>query len=226
MHKTISISVDALDKKQLEDKHVHDVYQVIGKHFSDTRYKPWPVVESFLNDLDIGSIGADVGCGNGKYLGVNPNVAVLGSDRSNVLLDIVRDRGFEAMICDTLDLPYRSESFDFALSIAVIHHLSSNERRLAALKELLRIIKPGGRLLVFVWALEQSGKRTFQTQDNFVSWSMHHEKYSADGPQVFQRYYHVFVKDELESLIRQTNMCTIVQSGYDRDNWFAICQRT
>jgi len=224
--KTTAISVNDLNKSQLEDEHVHQVYEEIGKHFSDTRYKAWPVVESFLNGLDVGCIGADVGCGNGKYMAVNRNIVMLGSDRSSILLGICRDRGFEAMTCDTLDLPYRSNSLDFALSIAVIHHLSSPERRLAALQELLRIIKPGGKLLVFVWALEQSGKRKFDQQDNFVSWSMPHGKYlDGDAPKVYQRFYHVFVEGELEDLIKQTNACEIEQSGYDRDNWYAICRK-
>lgn len=43
--------------------------------------QPWPVVEDFLNSLEQGSLGADIGCGNGKYIGVNPNVCILGSDR-------------------------------------------------------------------------------------------------------------------------------------------------
>ncbi|ORY46743.1 hypothetical protein BCR33DRAFT_637631, partial [Rhizoclosmatium globosum] len=56
------------------------VYEAIAPHFSATRYKPWPVVETFLKSLPPGSIGADVGCGNGKYLGVNPSLYTIGSD--------------------------------------------------------------------------------------------------------------------------------------------------
>jgi len=44
--------------------------------------QPWPIVESFLNGLPDGSIGLEVGCGNGKYLGVNSNVFIVASDRS------------------------------------------------------------------------------------------------------------------------------------------------
>ena len=55
----------------MEKEHVYDVYEKIAPHFSNTRYKPWPRVEQFLNSLPQGSIVLDVGCGNGKYLGCN-----------------------------------------------------------------------------------------------------------------------------------------------------------
>jgi tRNA (uracil-5-)-methyltransferase TRM9 len=65
----------------LESRSVHRVYDVIASHFSETRYKPWPLVEKFLKELSPGSVGLDVGCGNGKYLGINQEIFIIGSDR-------------------------------------------------------------------------------------------------------------------------------------------------
>lgn len=45
------------------------------------------------------------------------------------------------------------------LCIAVLHHLSTAERRLAGLRELVRVTRPGGLVLVYVWALEQEVKK-------------------------------------------------------------------
>lgn len=42
-------------------------------------------VKRFIQELAPGAIVADVGCGNGKYFGVRPDIAVLGSDRSSGL---------------------------------------------------------------------------------------------------------------------------------------------
>ena len=50
---------------------------------------------------------------------------------------------------------FRSDAFDVCLCIAVLHHLSTTERRLAGLRELVRVTRPGGLVLVYVWALEQ-----------------------------------------------------------------------
>lgn len=55
----------------MEKEHVYDVYEKIAPHFSNTRYKPWPKVEQFMNEIEKGSFVADIGCGNGKYLGCN-----------------------------------------------------------------------------------------------------------------------------------------------------------
>lgn len=43
--------------------------------------QPWPIIERFLKNLPAGSVGLDIGCGNGKYLAVNPDVFIVGSDR-------------------------------------------------------------------------------------------------------------------------------------------------
>lgn len=50
------------------------------------------------------------------------------------------------------------------MCIAVLHHLSTAERRLAGLRELVRITRPGGLVLVYVWALEQEAKKVKKKQ--------------------------------------------------------------
>lgn len=57
-----------MDPAQLEDEHVRQVYEGIAHHFSSTRYKAWPVVEEFVRRLSAGSVGVDVGSGNGKNI--------------------------------------------------------------------------------------------------------------------------------------------------------------
>ena len=74
----------------MEKQHVYEVYEKIAPHFSNTRYKPWPMIVEHLNSLPDGSIVADVGCGNGKYLGVNPKLHMIGTDRSFNLIGCAR----------------------------------------------------------------------------------------------------------------------------------------
>ena len=60
---------------------------------------------------------------------------------------------------DNLALPVRSGSFDAALSTAVIHHFASTERRVRALRELTRILRIGGKLMITAWAMEQQTRK-------------------------------------------------------------------
>uniref|UniRef100_A0A665UFQ1 tRNA (carboxymethyluridine(34)-5-O)-methyltransferase n=1 Tax=Echeneis naucrates TaxID=173247 RepID=A0A665UFQ1_ECHNA len=143
------------DATRLEEEYVHRVYNAIASHFSSTRHSPWPSVCHFLSLLPAGSVLADVGCGNGKYLGVNPELITVGCDRSNALVQICVERGFQAFVSDALSVPLRTASCDACISIAVIHHFSTPERRLAAVRELTRILRPKGQALIYVWAFEQ-----------------------------------------------------------------------
>ena len=161
--------------EQYEQEHVHEVYEQIASHFSSTRYKPWPVIERFLKELPEGSIGLDVGCGNGKYFAVNPKIFIVGSDRSiNLATIAARHRPSSVIVADILDLPHASNSFDFVICIAVVHHLSNSERRVNGIKSILECLKKGGRALIFVWALEQENSRRGWTerddQDIMVPW--------------------------------------------------------
>lgn len=105
------------------------------------------------------------------------------------------------------------------------------ERRKHALAEMARSVKSGGRILVFAWALEQPVTSSLyrhplgylevgNTQDVLVPW-----KNKADGT-VHQRYYHLFRQGELEDLAEGSGVLSVVQSGYDRDNWYAIYQKS
>ncbi|KAJ5179020.1 uracil-5--methyltransferase Trm9 [Penicillium capsulatum] len=221
----------ATDAEQYEQQNVHEVYQHIADHFSSTRYKPWPIVESFLKGLSPGSIGLDVGCGNGKYLAVNKSVFIVASDRSENLVRIaVKHQPHSSIVADIHHLPHQSASFDFAISIAVIHHLSTPDRRVQAIAEIMRTLRrssasqPGGKLLIYAWALEQKSSRRGwdkgDPQDIMVPW-VRKGKPSEEQPQTFNRYYHLFTEGELEQNIEQAGG-HVLESGYEKDNWWAI----
>ena len=57
------------------------------------------------------------------------------------------------LICDNMSLPYKDDSFDAVLSIAVIHHIATTERRVRALRELARVLRVGGRIATKILTL-------------------------------------------------------------------------
>lgn len=196
---------------------------------------------------------ADVGCGNGKYLAVNPDIQMIGTDRSFNLIGCARDRiaGSQTFVADSLILPMRDSSVDACISIAVVHHFSTDSLRVQALSEMYRIMKVGGKLFCLVWAYEQENKK-FVTQDVFVPW--HLQDMYEENPQptstveakpeeskfidtakkdkdkqatVYHRYYQVFRQNELEQLIIKhfPGQLEIVDNFFDHANWVVICKK-
>ncbi|KAK9154336.1 hypothetical protein Sjap_001816 [Stephania japonica] len=139
----------------IEKKYVHHVYDAIAPHFSSTRFAKWPKVATFLNSLARGAVVLDAGCGNGKYLSLNPDCFYIGCDISPSLINICAGRGNEVLVADAVNLPYRAGFGDAAISIAVLHHLSTESRRRKAIEELIRVVHKGGLVLITVWAVEQ-----------------------------------------------------------------------
>ncbi|NXN98302.1 TRM9B methyltransferase, partial [Rhinopomastus cyanomelas] len=154
---------------QLEKKHVHSVYENTAAYFNDLQSKAWPRVRSFLLEQKPGSLVADIGCGTGKYLGVNGQLYNVGCDYCRALVEIARKKEDEVLVCDNLNLPFRDQCFNAVISIGVIHHFSTKQRRIRAVKEMARVLTPGGQMMIYVWAMEQKNRR-FEKQDVFVPW--------------------------------------------------------
>lgn len=135
-------------------------------------------------------------------------------------------------MADAHHLPHPDLRFDFAISIAVVHHFATKERRIDALKAIIACLRTGGKALVVVWALEQESSPRWWTKDSnadvFVPWTLTShlpkgEKFSNGESEtnVYNRYYHLFKEGELEASIAAANGF-VLESGYERDNWWAI----
>ncbi|XP_074084264.1 putative tRNA methyltransferase 9B [Macrotis lagotis] len=155
---------------QLERQHVHEVYKSKAAYFSDLQGKAWPRVRQFLLEQKPGSLVADIGCGTGTYLRLNSQVFQLGCDYCGPLAAVARRRGCEVLLADNLRLPFRQRAFDALISIGVIHHFSTAQRRTQAIQEMARVLVPGGRVMIYVWAMEKN-HRHFDKQDVFIPWN-------------------------------------------------------
>eukprot|EP00516_Mucochytrium_quahogii_P006195 CAMPEP_0203760512 /NCGR_PEP_ID=MMETSP0098-20131031/13781_1 /ASSEMBLY_ACC=CAM_ASM_000208 /TAXON_ID=96639 /ORGANISM=" , Strain NY0313808BC1" /LENGTH=407 /DNA_ID=CAMNT_0050654095 /DNA_START=154 /DNA_END=1377 /DNA_ORIENTATION=+ len=229
---------------ELEIEHVQKVYNQVASQWHGTRYKSWPKVAAFINSLHKGSFIGDIGCGNGKNLPACNSVGYgIGCDFSSSLVDISAGQGFEAFVADNLHLPFRDGIFDAVLSIAVLHHISSEARRVRLVSETMRIVKPGGRGLFYAWAQEQDdgvSRHVFGEQDVLVPFHARKDKTKREQAEqvsharedssknafVFQRYCHVYVKGELEGLFACLDDCVVVDSYYDCGNWCVVVEKT
>ena len=99
----------------------------------------------------------DVGCGTGYFArllarAVGPEGLVVGIDPSPEMITYasrkagrVRNCQFRVGTAESLDLP--AEHFDVVVSSLVLHHLPE-DLRMPALREMRRVLRPGGKLLV------------------------------------------------------------------------------
>ena len=196
---------------------IANVYNNIATDFSNTRYKIWFSISKFIDTFKETDLNADIGCGNGKNM-IYKSLNFKGMDICDEFVKICKDRNLDVIKGNILSIPFESNMFDNVITIAVIHHLSTKEERINAIKEIHRICKDGGRFMIYVWAFEQpeDSKRHFQSQDEMVSFK------KVNG-EVHYRYYHLYKKDELEEEIKLSCIpYKIMESGYERGNWYVI----
>jgi ubiquinone/menaquinone biosynthesis C-methylase UbiE len=207
------------DDDEIEQQYVVDVYNQVAREFDRTRLKEWRQVKRFLDSLPPGSKVADIGCGNGRHMKLRPDCSFTGCDASESQVELCREKGLPVVTGNVLALPFADAEFDAAISIAVLHHLASPERRGQAIRELARITRPGGQVMIQVWAYEQSERSRFRfsAQDSLVEWK------ASTGSH--GRFYHLFQQGELEQVIEGIGDLEVVESFNDSDNWCVIARR-
>ena len=202
------------------EKSVQSVYNSISDHFSHTRHYLWPSVKEFLESLPVYSIVGDIGCGNGKnmdYLSHN-KYYFIGMDFSEKFLEICTNKQLEVMAANNYNIPIKTNSLDHCISIAVIHHLATEENRIQCINELLRITNFNGSIMIQVWAFEREFNKSFESQDASIPW--------RTKEKVYNRYYYLFKKNELDNLIKKSNYKTKIEKSYkERDNYIVIVKK-
>ncbi len=96
----------------------------------------------------------DAGCGTGANLALfSPFGRAVGVDLSKDAIAFCRERGVPAARAGLLALPFAEGTFDGVASFDVIYHAwVANDR--AATREMARVLRPGGLMLVRVPALK------------------------------------------------------------------------
>jgi SAM-dependent methyltransferase len=160
-------------------------------------------------DFDRLGVGAgssliDVGCGAGRHsfeafrrgadvIAFDQDVEEL--DNVDAILQAMQQQGeapasarAEAVKGDALDLPYDDATFDFVIASEILEHVPQDDR---AIGELIRVLKPGGRLAVTVprWLPEK------------VCWILSDEYHANEGGHI-----RIYRADELLEKIAALGM--------------------
>jgi SAM-dependent methyltransferase len=134
-------------------QHTYSImYEVEGTHwwFAGRRRIIAAFVEEICREMDSGRARIlDVGCGTGANLELLAQYGdAEGVDISTDALEFCRARGLEKVRLGAAEtLPYEDNSFDIVTALDVVEHLDDD---VGGLKEMRRVLKPGGRALLFV----------------------------------------------------------------------------
>ena len=143
----------------------------------------------------------NVGCAHGPdFLPFKQSFDLYGVDFSTEMLRFARKYAqkfnfvVNLSLADASRLPYRDETFDWAISVATYHHIEGEDNRRAALNELRRVLKPGGEAFITVWNRWQP-RFWFRGKEIDVPWR-------ARG-KTLHRYYYLFSYSEIEKLVKK-----------------------
>ena len=158
------------------EKHRTPYIPALRFHWLTPLYDPllrWMLRESVFKRhlvaqarIDSGHRVLDLGCGTGTLTvlikRLHPGAEVSGLDGDAKVLEVAEAKAAKAGLKVTFvhgmafDLPYADNSFDRILSSLLFHHLT-RENKVRALREVFRVLRPGGQLHVADWGRPQNG---------------------------------------------------------------------
>lgn len=220
-----------MDKKTAEKilAQTESGYDLIAKKFAQTRKHFWREFDFIKEYVKPDDKVLDFGCGSGRlaaFLSETGGIDYVGADVSQALGDIARDNfkcEFVKLDPQSGKLPWAEGEFDAIFSIAVFHHFPSHAYRAQMARELRRIVKKDGYVIVTVWNLWQP--RYFQNifknwraklwGKSQLDWNDCQISFTDNQGRKFERFHHAFGKRELRKLFSRAGFrvekCEIVK---------------
>jgi alkylated DNA repair protein alkB family protein 8 len=208
-------------------------YDLMADKFSQTRSFFWDDLAFISDYVEDGDVVLDYGCGNGRFLEVikNKKVDYFGVDISRNLIELAKIKYPEKKesflkISSQDSLAFSDNFFNKIISIAVFHHFPVKYAKQQA-RELYRLTKPGGTIVVTVWNLWQKKhwKIFFDifALINKITWIGEYSGFGLrdvfvpfrnNNNEVFRRYHHMYNKKELEGIF--------IKAGFKIESCFLV----
>lgn len=190
-------------------------FEEVADEYDKLRQLPWQDCIAPLAELERASLILDAGAGTGRQalalaqMGFN----VIALDFSLNMLNRLHERAaslyldsrISIVVADLFALPLRELVCDGVEFVATLHHLPSKQLRKAALQEIFRATKQGGRCVISVWLRGQRGFYYIlllsalnallgrsEWGDVWISWGQR------------PRFYHLFGSKELSAVVSRS----------------------
>ena len=192
------------------------VWDDIAPEWHEYKKMPAQHVKKFL-DESSGKI-LDLGSGSGRNMQKIKNGKMHLVDFSKKMLDLAEKKAKEEGIeietkkSNLWEIDYPENYFDGAICISAIHCVKGEENRINALKELYRVLKQNGRVLIGVWNVKSKRFRN-KNKEKMIGWTNKGE-----------RYYYLYDEDEIHSQCKKVGF-KIIETHNSEVMINFICQK-
>ncbi len=210
-----------MDKRKAQEivRQTRQFYNTAAKEWDISRGAPTRIKKQIIRPVKKGMRVLDLGCGNGLMANTVMSLGgqYVGADISGKLIALckkryasyIKTKQAEFVTADAAKLPFKKNSFDFAVSFAVMHHIPSAEMRVKFLRELYRVMKPGATAKIDNWnLLENWSCKKYYINRQLKNFPPSHDygdvyiPWKATGGKTIPRYIHIFSDAELKSVAK------------------------
>ena len=189
------------------------VWNTIAESWNNFRNKSLKELENL--DWKKGKI-LDLGCGNCRNLLAFKNLDCYGIDFSeNMLIEarkFTKKHSFKVKLkqASIEKIPFDNTYFDYVLAVAVLHHLKNPE---TSVKEIYRVLKPGGEAFITVWNKLQI-RFLFKKKELPIPWKQ--------KDKILYRYYNFVGYFQLRRMLKKNDFNILKSSFFGRNISFLV----
>ena len=178
-----------------------------NKYKVERGIKNTSLIDEFIEEKDNNIL--DLGCGSGRnFIKIKGfKGTIYGVDFSEQMLKFAKKNSEKIGInvkltkANVWDIPFKDNFFDKVIFMATLHCIKGKQKRIKTLKEIYRVLKQKGRMLITIWnkkskrwknkGKEITARWTVENVDEDVNTN------SLDAEKV-ERYYYLYDYDELK----------------------------
>jgi ubiquinone/menaquinone biosynthesis C-methylase UbiE len=173
----------------MEIQNQKEVWNNIAQEWHEFKQIPAKHVKEFL-DNQTGNI-LDLGSGSGRMLQKIKNGKMFLVDFSDKMLKLAKEKAIKGKIeieiekSNLWEIPYKDNFFNAIICISALHCIKEEEKRIAAIKEIYRVLKPNSQAIIGVWNA-RSKRFKNKSKEKLIAWR-------NKG----KRYYYLYYEEEI-----------------------------